>query len=500
MNWPLGSRRVLGLVIGDRSIEVAELHRGGGGRGVVSAVGEFELDGPLTASSAAEIGRALGTWLRERGFKARRAVIGLSARSLVCRMVKVPGAADVASVPALVRMQTERLFTQDSRELALDCVEPVERTALGGGASERAVLVVGAMRRTVEAAEAMAVAAGLSVAGVTAAPAALAVVDQHGGDRPSGGGVTIADRRVVRLMPGRAEIADIGRDGVAAIHHLAFGHGESDGRTPADQDDHPPVDRIESGLRRLSAMGGDAGEVRLWDGIGLSEVDVIRVGAAAGAGGNVRATRLSEIVTLNGAAADTKRNGLFAAAVAVGLEGLHRGGMVVDLLHPRLERSDRRGAAGRWRIASLAGAAVLAGAAYLAFDYYAETRAVAELRTLIAEQAPDVAAAERRRQLRRTAEGWFADRPSVLTALGALTSVFPEQGTIWATNVSLAEGRTGVLTGSAVSKEQVLSLMDALRDSGPFADVKVRFIEDAGRGETVSSFGIEFRYTGGGGS
>ena len=58
----------------------------------------------------------------------------------------------------------------------------------------------------------------------------------------------------------------------------------------------------------------------------------------------------------------------------------------------------------------------------------------------------------------------------------------------------------GVLQGSATAEQDVLALMDTMRESGAFDDVRVRFITESGRGQTLISFGIEFEYIGEGGS
>jgi len=85
----LGGNKVLGLAVGERGILACELTRAGAGA-TATRLAEFEYPAGVSPDDTGQLGKALGEFLRERGFSARRAVVGLPLRWAVVKPKEVP--------------------------------------------------------------------------------------------------------------------------------------------------------------------------------------------------------------------------------------------------------------------------------------------------------------------------------------------------------------------------------------------------------------------------
>jgi hypothetical protein len=94
----------------------------------------------------------------------------------------------------------------------------------------------------------------------------------------------------------------------------------------------------------------------------------------------------------------------------------------------------------------------------------------------------------------RMSEGWYTERPGILDCLTALTSAFPEEGSIWVTNLALTEEMKGVITGRATNEKSVIDIMDQLKGNSLFSDVQMIYLQNTGNSSQEVSFSMNFSY------
>src|SRR4051812_15825964 len=155
----VGSSSLLGLAVGERSIVCAQLANRAGRR-VVRRLATFDLPPGATLEQPDAAGQALASFLRQHGFSATRAVVGVPARWLIATERDVPPA-DEEATRAMLRLQAERMSGGgDGGELLFDYVDAgdgIGGGARSGGGSGSAGagkgLLVGILRRQLERVE-----------------------------------------------------------------------------------------------------------------------------------------------------------------------------------------------------------------------------------------------------------------------------------------------------------------------------------------------------------
>jgi len=166
----------------------------------------------------------------------------------------------------------------------------------------------------------------------------------------------------------------------------------------------------------------------------------------------------------------------------------------VDFLHSRL--APRKGLAVGRKVAWAAGvaAAVLLAGTLLAVDLVQTEGDVANLQAHLERSADAVAEAETLVQRTAFARSWYDRRPPLLDCLRAVTLAFPAEGGIYATNLRLDDALQGVVSGKAARESMVLGVLDGLKASPSFTDVKPLYLREAGRGQREVAFALSFRY------
>jgi hypothetical protein len=201
--------------------------------------------------------------------------------------------------------------------------------------------------------------------------------------------------------------------------------------------------------------------------------------------------------------------GRAAPAAALALAGFRPELIPFDLTEPRLARRRQR----HWaRPAAWAGFVLLVAVVVVAavlMDRRAAGREVADLRARWQQMQPSIEAAEQVVETVDTARGWYDRRPPFLDCLVALTLTFPEEGSIWATNLAIqeeamnesgvseqGEGMRGVLSGKATSEQSVLDVLENLKGSGKFSEVQLLYIRETRGAAGDIAFSVAFTYSG----
>jgi hypothetical protein len=424
--------KVLGLAIGERSILAAELATGasGGAPPEVRRLAEFPLpaEASLGGSAAAvdpvALGKALGEFLREQKFAARSAVVGLPARWLLFKSKDVPPA-DSATAADLLRLQAEGEFSSELKDLVFDYAGE------SNPAAARTVLLVATPRRYVDLVRQVCEAAKVDPVAITSSAAALGVATSRSVGK---------NAVVLSLQPAGAELSAHAGGHTSMLRHL---------RAPT------PEALFLSELRRVVSMlppatsnGSTAREVVVWDGAGLSNG---AIGQSLG-GMPIRHGDLPSLgVRTNDPAASNGAGSKYAAAVALAMSALAGAAGTadalassVDFLHSRLAEPRKQRVA-PWMIWSGAAAVVLL--ALIVFSYVHLEQGQAKLDKLSLDykaKKPHVDAAEQFVKKVAFAQGWHGGDPRFLACLTDITKLFPDNGEIYATQVTLSSKDTKI--------------------------------------------------------
>ena len=294
-------------------------------------------------------------------------------------------------------------------------------------------------------------AAGFKVRAATSSSAVLALA------APS-----TADCVTVLAAPDGVEAVRVSGGKVTALRHVPLPEGGD------------PASAL-AGAVRLAVGSLGAGQPQtalLWNDSGLGD------GALAAACGDlgIEAAPESEL----------------SPAAALAAAGLDAAALPFDFLHSRLAVRDGRpyGRTAAWA-AFLLLVLLVAGGTTIA-DRRARTGEIEAMRARLSEMAPSVAAARSVVDSVTLARGWYDRRPAFLDCLVALTAAFPDDGRVWATSLALREDQRGVLSGKATGKQLVLDLLDALRQSGGFAEVRLLYVRETRGAAGEDTFAIAF--------
>ncbi len=458
-------RAVLALIIAERSftfVEAAasEKHR-------PRRCGQLVLPEGVSLETPAEAGQALGDYLRENGFTARQVVVGAPARWMIASEKPIPPA-DETQARALLRLAAERLSTADSGELIFDFIgRPIR-------GESSAVLLVGMPRIWLNRVEEMIAAAGLRLSALTSTALALAA------DEPPSSGPALL------LGPDAGELVWREEGRPRLLRHLPM--------ALADGGD-AELDGLAAQLKRavmLSRPGlqqANGQSLTLWNQAGLSGEQISVLSSRVGLG--IEDSRRNERETKDSTGVD---EAIFIPAAALARAAVS-GRLALDFAHSRLAPPRQR----RWGKRSIWAAALAVAAILAVVSFYIgieQRRAELDrLRAQLTAMAPDLKAAQAVVDRVNYARTFFQTRPPALEGLRDVTLSFGDGERVWATGFTFRQTGQAGLTGKAADQRTILGVLDRLKKSPRFDQVKLLDMRDAGGGSRDVAFSISFTYS-----
>lgn len=454
----LRSNAMLGLAISPGVISVAQVV-GAPTEGRVTTAGSFKVPSEIVDNPVA-VGKALRVFLKERGFTADRCVIGLGSDAVLARSRVLPPCPDDA-VHGAVSLAVEREFTGSDALYVCDYMPP---EALAQGMS---VLILAALKTKVDLALAVARSAGVKVQAVTCCPLVISAC-------------TSGCPAHALLLGRDAQLVTQQADAPMMLKRL----GQSS--------DQALTANLERALTMLQVSQDNPPHLHVWDEAGNADIQ-----ERLQRNKHVRATfcgypqdlgvRLAE-----GCAADVTAVG----ATALAMLGLWKHVAAVDFLHSRLaEQPDKR--IGRKTIiaSAVAGIFILLGA-WFAWDWHAASSHAAQLEAELATLTPQALQTQQAIDAATFARDWFDRRPEILECFKEITAVLPERD-LWITSLDIRDGQNVRLTGKCASEGMALELLDALKASSAFDDIRSEGISQASTLSREVSFTVRFRFAGG---
>ncbi len=475
----LGSSKILGLSLWPDGALAAQVAIEGG-TAQIARTAEFIAPAGITLDKPAEFGRALHSFLRMQGISAKTAVIGLPARMLMSRKKDIPPATLQNTIMSL-QLVAETEFASEASRLVVDF------TGTPSTSTHSSVMLFATEQNILAQVQAMADSAGLRLEALTSTSAAQLAAASTGAGH---------DDLIVTIYRSGAE-ALIGRNAnPSQVRHIPMG-GDGD----------ESVDRLAGEIRRMmiAAQNIDtAPALSVWGGSKMT-------GAALGARLNMAPApaRLAHMT-----AELTQEQNQFAPAVALALTMLNPHGPPVNFLKSRLAVKARTSHRRQITWAAVVGVMLIAAVTYGIVDYQQKTNLLDSLKKRIT--ANNVAAKNAQAAVDRLTlvRGWVNQNPLCLAALRDLTTYFPEDATIYATSFSYKTEKVVItaakknadqpestiltiqITGKANSEQQVLALLDKLKDNRRFYDPKVQEIRTATRGNRQVTFSLTCTYRG----
>ncbi len=470
----VGTRHILGLAIDDSGVVATELSLRSG-RPAIRSAGEFRWGRGLAPDTAGDLGQALRQFLRDHGFSAKRAVVGLAAKWVLAREITAPPASPDALADMLT-IQAERAFSINADELIFDYC---------GGTStveKSQVLLLAVRRQTVDLVKGLAAAAGLQVQAVTVSALACSKALCESGP---------AYRYGLYSRPTYCEFWGQSNGSPRFVKHIPVG---MDGNAAGY------ADLLTSMIQRQVFLSSRQSqpppyEVTAYDAGGLSDGILGRLSEQLGPQITVHDGSVAPLCGVLGLA-DRPEGAYSAAAAAVAWTALETDGPPVDFLSPRI---GAKKVSGRKRVVAwvtFAVAACLLGLAAVLADWHGDRSDIAAYTEQLQQMSEDIAVAQEVVTRVSHAASWASREPHFLDCLRELTLAFPEEGSVWATSLALTENGTGSLVGKARSEASFYGVLDKIRDSQAFSDVQMIHIRDAGRDSQEEEFAINFTFRG----
>jgi hypothetical protein len=409
----LGSNKFLGLSLGDRSIQAAQV-RVSGDKKEVSPAAEFVFPDDLTWEKPEAVGKALRHFLRHNHFSASHAVVGVPARWMLAREKECPPAS--ASVAAnVLRLQAEQDFPSDL-ELVYDYAGQSDSR------EPRKVLLVAMLKRHMDRIVAMADEAGLSLKAVSSSSLVLA----------SAAGEKTRDMLSLVLAADSAELVIRGQTAPKLLKHVSL-TGVGNGHTGAT------LMALGSEVQRAVAMSPpDEGIARtgmLWDGVGLETAG--RDALIQRGGIEMRIVQdLADLgVTQRGHNGEALKLG---AAVALALAGA-KGRPTIDFAHARLAPPKVKRINRTYALAGVAAAALVGVGIWQYMGILKNEAAVAEKQAILAEQQAKRKEGDPATEKALVAKKWSVNRSPVPEGLRDMANNFPTDNRVFATQLMIRD-------------------------------------------------------------
>jgi hypothetical protein len=480
----LRTRTLLGLAIDEFGIAAAEirtrpaLHQSGTGPGhtEVQRTGQWNFEQKLNLDNAKEAGQKLRQFLRENHFSSKQAIIGIPTKWIVAKEITVPPAG-AESVAGVLNIQAERAFSLNAGELVFDYCGSTS-------SSERSkVLLLAARSQIVEQVKDLAAGAGLELRSMTVSALAF------GKNLPDS---NTEYRYGLYTQPTYCEFWTQFNGGPRSIQHIPL--------ITANKTTDERAELLASTIQRLILLSSQHDSssshyITAYDGCGragetielLNERLKPRIVVTDGS-----AQLLSEVTD----SSEYQEQDQSIAAVAVAMAAAGTDKLLVDFLNPRfgLKKKTTRRPVTTW--AGIIGAVCLLAIIIVLMNWRADSRDIATYKEQLALMSEDITTAKDVVDRITYAKSWTSQEPVFLNCLRELTLTFPEEPTIWATNLRLSEDAGASLVGKAVNEESFYEVLDKIKQNDAFFNVQMVHLRKAGRDLTEQEFAVNFEFRG----
>lgn len=449
--FSLRPQRLLGMTIEHQAITLAEVVTGRSPR--VIRQDRFELPGDLSLDKPRELGVKLGAFLRQNRYTAKQVVVGLPGRLTLVKARTLPPC-NAASAAAMLRLAIEREYHDSARDWAFDYLHQ------SADNQNTYVLLAAAPRKNINQIKQTLQAADLELQAVVPTRLSLANASSIQGDNASiyfsananelivwkAGRLVAIDRLIQSPQATESFAAEIKR--ALSVH----------GVNPLELLVH---------LDDAQKTTGSTDSIDDWQ-------------RALGLAVSVKTTNETDS----------------SPAVAIATLWHKQPSLLIDFEHSRVEAVKPSRFTRTHALAAGLALLVLLGVGYLGIDWFMQWRAVNDLNSQLTQLSTQLVSAKNDVNRLTHARGWYDNRPTMLNSVRALTMAFPTKGQVWATSIIIRDDLTATLAAKATDEKTAINLIESLRSTPGFTDVKMLYLRQADRTTKTVSLAINYSYTG----
>lgn len=452
------NRNMLGIVFYEQAIAVAEVENAAGAARV-RRTAQFQLPDGVTLENIASVQTQFGAFLKEYGFKTRKAAVGISAKQVLPTLLKVPPIQDVQTQRETIQIHLERKLQMELPDVAFDYWKNKDKNS-------RSTLVLTTLKTTVAGIKSLL--SGLKIIPVLLTGTSLGIDFAASGD---------IDCNLVEY-PRSVEVFIFENGDLKAVQTIP--------KDPSGVFDLSLAATIVRHVNRIqwsvSIKSGTEPSYTCWTG-NPQTTDSLK-------------TVFGRFKRMEITAARAAEGDLCDYAVQLAGRMLSANVPSINFLDGHQQQKKRTVSRQRLtRIALFAAAAVLLVGIYL-YGWYADRGAIVQYRQQLDSMKDNVLSAEQMIEQVTRVRPWFMDQPVHLEQLRELTLAFPQSSSIWLTSLAVDESLNQIITGRAVSEEAILDVVDTLKANPLFGDIKLLYIRKMGKETNVMTFAINFHARG----
>lgn len=449
-------KNLLGIVIYEQTIAVTEVESADGSF-AVRKYAEYTLPQGITVENLSSASTGFKLFLKEHTFKAKKAIVGLSAKQMISTRLKLPRIEDHQVLHETIQIHLGRKTEVDSSEIVFDYDDQL--------IDEDGILVMMLLKKMLISVKEFLRDAKISPVQITAASLGL--------DLKAHSGLTCH----IIEYPLSYEVCLFRDNRLQSIQYVSK---QSEQTLTIEL-----AEKLTRQVNRFCLSSGLAGEVGYC--IRSPEHQTY-----------AKNDRFEQLFAGPEYTALKSPSGNLLCDLAAELAGRKLTGSanLINFLNGRHE-SAKPTLISQWlgKIAAVA-AAILIFIGLFFLGWHADQRRIADYQQQLASMQENVETAEKMIDQVSYARRWFLQEPRSLEMLRELTLSFPENGNIWLTSLAMDESMNQILTGRTVNEDAVLDVVETLQSKPMFTDVKILYLRKMGKGTDIMTFAINLHCPG----
>lgn len=446
-------KNTLGLVITEDKIAAAQVEFSAGSCRVMRC-GEFEFDGKTSPDNLPRYSDKFREFLKDNGFKAYKAVVGIPAKYLLITSVDVPPVKNPEQRNEIVKIGLERKSKFELSEIAFDYYWP-------GNGDQSQAAVLSTMKKYTD--------------GITKFLSDCRIVTLC--ITGSSVGIDLETSPEIAcnviIYPYAVEAVIFEEKKLKAIKHFSSKEG---------------ISQLPSEIsKNLPWIAGENAKTKLY----LFDYGSQNGSLTAKLQGSFEQTE----VLVRSKERNSTSGGMLCELAAKLVENAVSGRKIqIDLLHGHAyeNKQDKLYRKIAPKIA-IAGIVLLVFVGLFLLKWYFDNKEITRLQQQISSISAEAAEAKNIIDRVGFAKSWFGSEPQYLEILRQLTLSFPQQGNVWLSTMAVDESLNQVITGKATREESVLDLLDNLNKNTAFENVKMLYMRKAGKNTDIITFAINLK-------
>jgi hypothetical protein len=469
-------KKFIGLTIEEKAVIAADI-RQEKDRFVVSNTKVLVFHEGADLKEPETLGRALGQFLQENRFSGRKAIIGVPAKWLMLREKVLPSTTDRESVTGILKIHAEREFSLSPDELVLDY------TSLRVNDKSNRFFLIAMLKANLDKVILAVRWAGLNVISIT--PSSIALFSMLRKDL-----YPPAPHCFLYIREDYAEFVARDREQAVDVKYIQKSINKETGLFIAE-------------LRRImsfyygASIKENGEQLLIWNATGVPcRQELKAVDDSLSPDIKIVEANKPPVYDKLGLKPGESAGAFIAPSILAGAFN-NPDPFYVDFLNSRMHAKIKVIKQSQILWASAAAAGMVIIFLVLFFLWRGNKKEIAGLRLKLNDMQGDVTFARDVIKKVADSDGWYSNRPKIMECLKQLTTVFPEEGRIWATNLALSEEMKGVISGRASDEKTIIDIMDLLKENRNFSDVQMIYLQGSNSNTQDVSFSMNFSFTGG---